>query len=305
MNSQREVVYKKRKHALFGDRLALDLTNMMYDLSEEVIVTNQEIKDYENFKLDVIRYFATDTAIDENEFLNRQPAQLADQLFNEIRESYKRKTEKMAAVAFPVLNQLYQTKGDTITNVAIPFSDGKKTLNVVSNLEKDIQSGGKEIIRSFEKNISLGIIDEAWKEHLREMDELKQSVQNAVFEQKDPLLIYKLEAYELFKRMVADINKEVTAFLFKANVPFRENAEVKAAREPERTDMSRMKVGRDNDNPLVNPGGSPSGGNGHRQTEQEPERKLEPIRVEKKVGRNEPCPCGSGQKYKNCHGKDE
>ncbi|MDX2000853.1 MAG: preprotein translocase subunit SecA [Chitinophagales bacterium] len=305
MNSQREVIYTRRRHALFGERLSVDINNMVYSLCEEVIASNQEIRDFEGFKLDVIRNFSADTQISEQEFLSQPASTLVDTLFDEVQDAYHRKVENIVKASYPVMENLYQTRGANILNVMVPFSDGKKTLNVVSNLQKVMDTRGRELVLSFEKNVTLGIIDESWKEHLREMDELKQSVQNAVFEQKDPLLIYKLEAYNLFKVMVTGMNKEVVSFLFKGNVPFNnQQGEVREAREPQRTDMSRMKAAREDDNPLLNGGGAlPSQGNG--EYDEPEQRKLEPIRVEKKVGRNEPCPCGSGKKFKNCHGKDE
>ena len=305
MNSQRDVIYKRRRHALFGDRLQIDINNMFYDLCEEVINTNREARDFENFKLDVIRFFSTDTTITEDALYSSR--QLADQLFHEVKDSYKRKTDYIVRATMPVLKDLHDTRGETIENVVIPFADGKRTMNVVCNLQKVMDTGGKEIVLAFEQGITLGLIDDAWKEHLREMDELKNSVQSAVYEQKDPLLIYKLEAFNLFKDMVAQINKDVTAFLFKANVPFEDQKEVKAARQPEKTDMSRMKAGRDDNNALLNATMPPpqQGYDGQDDGEQQVRQKQEPVRVGEKVGRNEPCPCGSGKKFKNCHGKDE
>jgi preprotein translocase subunit SecA len=305
MNSQRDVIYNRRKHALFGDRLAMDISNMLYDLCEELITLNAEARDYDNFKLDVIRYFATNTAITEDELLaGKNPSALAEKLFEEVRHSYKRKGEQLSAVTMPVLADLYQTRGATIENVVIPFSDSKRTINVVSSLKKAVDTNGREVVLAFEKGVTLSFIDDTWKEHLREMDELKNSVQSAVYEQKDPLLIYKLEAFNLFKDMVASINRDITSFLYQANVPFEQQKEVRQARDVQRTDMSRMKTGRDESNSLLNPTG-PAVNADYEEVNGEPERKPEPIRVEKKVGRNEPCPCGSGKKYKNCHGKDE
>jgi preprotein translocase subunit SecA len=220
---------------------------------------------------------------------------------------YKRKSENLAKNVYPVIKDIYQTRGETIENIVIPITDGVKGIQVMANLKKAYESQGKEIINSVEKGITLSIIDDAWKEHLRQMDELKQSVQNAVYEQKDPLLIYKLEAFKLFRDMITEVNKEVISFLFKGTLPNQGNQQVDQARTPQRTDYSRMKTGRENMEGLTNP----QARNGNRQMEDgeeldnEAPKKLEPIRVGPKVGRNDPCPCGSGKKYKKCHGKGE
>jgi preprotein translocase subunit SecA len=179
----------------------------------------------------------------------------------------------------------------------VPFTDGKKSIQVVANLKKAYEGKGKEVVRAFEKGVTLAIIDESWKEHLREMDDLKQSVQGAVYEQKDPLLIYKFEAFNLFKKMIGEVNRDVISFLFKGALP---NQQVGQAQTPQRTDYSRMREGRgaEMSTPV-------NGGNGEQQAQQrEQQKKLEPVRVGPKIGRNDPCPCGSGKKYKNCHGKE-
>ncbi len=246
MNSQREVIYTKRRNALFGDRLSVDLNNMFYDLCEELVSKNQEDKSFENFKLDVIRFFATDTHISEQEFLSGKITDIVPKLYHEVKESYKRKSEHIIAEALPFIKHVYENNDKQFVNAMFPFTDGIKGINVVVNLQKAIESQGKEIVTAFEKNISLALIDEAWKEHLREMDELKQSVQSAVYEQKDPLLIYKFEAFNLFKSMVSNTNKEVCSFLFRGVIPIQKPEEVKQAKE-EQTDMKKLKTSRTDD----------------------------------------------------------
>ncbi|MEX2589974.1 MAG: preprotein translocase subunit SecA [Chitinophagales bacterium] len=298
MNAQREVVYKKRKHALFGERLSVDLNNMFFDLAEEVVANNHEVEDYENFKMDVIRNFSMETNIEEEEFLKGNINELTEKLYAQAQEFYKRKGEMLSKTAFPVLKNIYENRGEVIKRVVIPFTDGSKELNVPIVLDEVMENEGKNLMRAFEKSITLAIIDNAWKDHLRQMDELKQSVQSAVYEQKDPLLIYKLEAFNLFKALVARMNLEVSAFLFKGNIPVSDPDKVREARQ-QKTDMSKMKAGRDSNNALVG-GNSNAGGN---QPQQQEQKKPEPVRVGEKVGRNDPCPCGSGKKYKHCHGK--
>jgi preprotein translocase subunit SecA len=246
MNSQREVIYTKRRNALFGDRLSVDLNNMFYDLCEELVTKNQDDKSYENFKLDVIRFFATDTHISEQEFLSGKLTDIVPKLYHEVKESYKRKSEHIVTEALPFIKHVFENNDKQFTNAMFPFTDGTKGINVVVNLEKAIESQGKEIVTAFEKNISLALIDDAWKEHLREMDELKQSVQSAVYEQKDPLLIYKFEAFNLFKSMVSNTNKDVCSFLFRGVIPIQKPEEVKQAKE-EQTDMKKLKTSRTDD----------------------------------------------------------
>jgi preprotein translocase subunit SecA len=305
MNAQREVIYKKRRHALFGERLSYDLNNMVFDLCEELIVQHQETSDYEGFKLDVIRFLSTDTQLSAEDFKEKKSSELAHKLYEEVSEVYTRKMHHLAETVNPVIQDVFVNRGDTIENIVVPLTDGNRTTQVITNLKRASESGGREVVKSFERNVTLAFIDEAWKENLRQLDELKQSVQNAVYEQKDPLLIYKFEAFELFKKMVGEINREVISFLFKAGLPNQQGQQqVNQARAPERTDYSRMREGRgamaNTPPPNMNGNGN---GNGTDEHPEEP-KKLEPIRVGAKIGRNDPCPCGSGKKYKNCHGKE-
>ncbi|MCW3125363.1 MAG: secA, partial [Bacteroidetes bacterium] len=300
MNKQRQVVYGKRKHALFGERLALDIQNSFYDLADELINQYLDNKDYTNFQLEVIRYFSVDTAITEDQLAKGKPEDLTEQLFHEVMESYSRKKDFILSNAMPVLRGLYAERGDTISNVAIPFTDARRGVNIYVPLEEVVKNGGKDLMTYFEKNVALSLIDDAWKDHLRLMDDLKQEVQTAGYEQKDPLVIYKIESFNLFKSLISHINKEIASFLFKGMIPVSEPQKVKAA-EQEQTSFKGLKESRND------VGGSPSQGQVQQGQPQqaEPVKKLEPIRVGDKIGRNDPCPCGSGKKYKNCHGKDE
>lgn len=219
MNAQREVVYKRRRNALYGERLELDIWNMIYDISEDVVVSYKNINDYENFQLHVLRVFGIEAAITEDEFRGTQANQLAERLYNQALKHYIEKNKKIGEQAYPIISDIHQNRGPMIENVAVPFTDGKRQLAAVANLTKAYESHGAELIRAMEKIITLGTIDQAWTEHLREMDNLKQSVQNAVYEQKDPLLIYKFESFELFKRMIGKVNEQTIQFLFHAYIP--------------------------------------------------------------------------------------
>ena len=289
MNSQREVIYKKRRHALLGERIGVDIANNMYDVCETLVEEHKDANDLESFRMDVLKYFAVDFDIKEEDFQKTSANNLTERLYKEVRDTFSRKTETIAKQAFPVIKNVFEQRGEMFKNIVVPFTDGKRAYNVVANLEKTYKSEGEELIRAYEKSIMLAHIDDAWKEHLREMDDLKQSVQNATYEQKDPLLIYKFESFNLFKSMVDKINKNVVSTLMKGQIPFEAPEEVKQAEE-KRTDLSKMRTGR-SDAPAA-------------QTNQAP-RKTEPVKVGPKVGRNDPCPCGSGKKYKNCHGKGE
>lgn len=290
MNSQREVIYKRRRHALFGDRLEVDIMNNMYD-SVEDLVAQYHGDQFDEFNFELIRLASIESPITEEEFISKKAEEVTDVVFKALLDAYNRKLETIAKQAYPVIKNVYETKKETYKNIVVPFTDGKLTYQIVTNLEKAYNNQGKEVVRSFEKQIMLNTIDTAWKEQLREMDDLRQSVQNAAYEQKDPLLIYKLEAFDLFKVAVSKINQKVVSILAKGHIPISDPNEVREAEARKRTDMSRMQTGRAG---LEAPG----------QKKEEP-KKAQPIRTEKKVGRNDPCPCGSGKKYKNCHGKGE
>ena len=284
MNAQREVIYRKRRNALYGDRLAVDIANMLYDVCDHIVNEYQETRDYEGFSFELIKTFGVESPISEEEFLDGKSDKIVEKLYQLALVQYKEKAQLVAQTAYPVIKDVYENAAARYENIAIPITDGIKAMQVLANLKKSFESSGREISLAIEKGITLGIIDDAWKEHLREMDDLKQSVQNATYEQKDPLLIYKFESFELFKRMLQKVNKDIVSFLLKARIPIQNPDQVKEAHAPRRTDMSKLTTGR-SDIP---------GGDG--------QRRAEPVRVEKKVGRNEPCPCGSGKKFKNCHG---
>ena len=240
MNSQREVIYKKRRHALHGDRLAVDISNMIFDVGEQLTNEYQQAKDYEGFKFELIRTLAVESPFNEEDFYDMRTDEMADKLYDKVYGNYREKSRLIAEHAYPVIRDVFENQPQ-YENIAIPITDGKKTMNVITHLKRAYENGGKEIILSIEKGITLAMIDEAWKDHLREMDELKQSVQNAAYEQKDPLLIYKFEAFELFKKMVQRINHEVSSFLIKGRLPIQDPAAVREAKAPRGIDRSRMK----------------------------------------------------------------
>jgi len=302
MNKQRNVVYKKRNHALFGDRLALDLDNAFYSVAEGMMGSYRDAEDFEGFKVAVILNFGVDTSITEEEFLKDGMEQLVEKLYGEGTLNYERKMAEVQKDAVPVFKNILLNQGRHIENVVVPFTDGKKVINVLANLQKTLDTQGRELMNAVERQITLSIIDDAWKEHLRAMDDLKQSVQTAYLEQKDPLVIYKMEAFELFRAMDSNMNKDIVSFLCHCSIPVEQQTPIREGHE-KKTDMSKMKVRKDE---LVTAGAATGpvmegGGDYYDPSENV---KQEPIKVGPKVGRNDPCPCGSGKKYKQCHGKD-
>ena len=294
MNKQRTVIYTKRSHALFGERLALDLDNAFYSVASGLISSFKEQNDLEGFKLAVIVNFGTETKITADELNRSSDQELADQLYSEVIANYQRRKDELAAHALPVFKNIRLKQGNHIENVIVPFTDGKKMLNVLANMEKTLSSSGAELVNALERHVTLSLIDDAWKEHLRAMDDLKQSVQTATYEQKDPLVIYKVEAFNLFKQMDDEVNRDVVSFLSHATIPIENDGQVKEGRQ-QKTDLSRMRTQKDE-----------LDGAGHDDNYIDPSTpvKQEPIKVGPKIGRNDPCPCGSGKKYKACHGKD-
>ena len=293
MNSQRTVIYAKRRNALFGDRLDVDMNNMIFDVAEDIVTEYKESSNYEGFKLEVIKNFSVDTEISEQDFNGKKIHDLTDRLFEEVTNFYTRKSDAIVTQAMPVLKQVFEDRGDVIEQIVVPFTDGIRQIQVPVELKKAIDNNGREITKAFEKTIILALIDDSWKEHLREMDELKQSVQNAVYEQKDPLIIYKMEAFNLFKGMLSIVNKEVVSFLFKGGIPMQQEPEqVREAVAPKpqpKLQTTKQEYGDQHaDLDLVGDTREP--------------QPLQPIRKEATIGRNEPCPCGSGKKFKNCHG---
>jgi preprotein translocase subunit SecA len=231
MNAQREVVYKRRRHALHGERLKVDIANMMYDTCELVVEQNKLAGDFKNYEFELIRYFSISAPISETEFGKLTDREITGKTYKAVLEHYNDKIARNAAEALPIIKNVYENNNGQYLRIIVPFTDGIKTLNVVTDLEKAYTSQGKTLVTDFEKNITLAIVDEAWKKHLRKMDELKQSVQLAVHEQKDPLLIYKFEAFNLFKKMIDDVNKEVISFLFKGNLPSQNPSDIHEAKQ--------------------------------------------------------------------------
>ena len=288
MNSQREVIYNKRRNALYGERIDVDVMNMIGDCCE-VLADKSENMEYEEFKIEVMKSLSIDLSFDADFYKNSSREKIADAIGAQIKEEYTRRSDDMVAKTWPVIKAVCEKQGAQFENIAVPVGDGTKILRVLVNLKKAYESQGRELVRAVSKTITLVMIDEAWKEHLRDMDDLKQSVQNATYEQKDPLLVYKFESFNLFKTVIEKISREVVKFLLRAHIPMRENAP-QDVRESERRrmDMSNMHTSRTD---MVTNAGEP--------------KSRAPIRIEKKVGRNDPCPCGSGKKYKHCHGRLE
>ncbi len=304
MNKQRTVIYGKRNHALFGERLALDLDNAFFSVAEGIINSFKEINDHEEFKLAVIMNFGIDTTITGEELQKEDMNELVNKLYYEAKDHYNAKNKAMSEQTLPVLKNIRKEQGAHIVNVAVPFTDGKKAMQAIANLNQTIETNGAELTNALERNITLALIDDAWKEHLRAMDDLRQSVQTAGYEQKDPLVIYKIEAFNAFKQMDDQVNKDIVSFLAHCHIPAEQNHETRITEERRRrTDMSKMRQRKaefagaaagpeylSQENDYIDPSENV---------------KQEPVKVGPKVGRNDPCPCGSGKKYKHCHGKAE
>ncbi|MCL1973688.1 MAG: preprotein translocase subunit SecA [Bacteroidetes bacterium] len=287
MNSQREVVYTRRRNALYGERIEVDVQNMMGDVGEALIEANHGVVDYGEFSYEVIRQLSIEPGFDAQTYKDLHAEELVDALVAHIKEVYERRAGTIAQQAWPIMKQIYETQSATFENIAVPVSDGRKIYQIVVNLKKSYESQGKELNRTVCKTITLATIDEYWKEHLREMDDLRQSVQNATYEQKDPLLIYKFESFQLFKTMLEKVARDVLSFLMKSHIPLRgDPSKVGQAEQRRRTDLSNTQTSRSD---LMTSGSEP--------------KSQAPVHVEKQVGRNDPCPCGSGKKYKMCHGR--
>lgn len=295
MNSQRTVIYTKRKNALFGERLDVDLNNTIYDVVEDVVLEAKEDNSYDEFQIEVIRVFAINPEITQEEFASESAPNLVDKLFDQVINYYHRKAVNIAEQTLPVLTNVLAERGGMIENIIVPFTDGIRGIQVATNLQKAVESKGKDVFKSFEKGIVLALIDEAWKEHLREMDDLKQSVQNARYEQKDPIIIYKMEAYNLFKTMLAGMNKDIVSFLFKGEIPGQQQ-------EPQNIQAARPEAPKVKVKETKEELSSPTGVSEEDLNTQEAQV-TQPIRKDQAIGRNDECPCGSGLKYKNCHGK--
>lgn len=287
MNNQRTVIYNKRRNALYGDRLPIDISNTFYDTCEVIYNDARQNRDFEGLKLDIIRTFAVDLPFEEDEMFGVKRDVAIDKLYHLTYDNFKARMIRICQLAYPFIKNVHDNT--QYLNIAFPITDGKKTLNVVVPVQKAYETEGREMENSIQKGITLAIIDDYWKEHLRELDDLRTSVQNASYEQKDPLLIYKFESFNLFEKMLLDINRDISSFLSRASLPIQQESEVHEARLPQ-SDSRHLRTSRSDNQ--QRPG----------QNTQE-RQKPQPVHVEKKVGRNDPCPCGSGKKYKNCHGR--
>ena len=323
MNSQRTVIYTRRRHALMGERIGLDVLNTIYDTA--VAITDQCENDFESFKMEIFKTFAMESPISLEEFKELKHNQLTDKLFEEALKTFKRRMERIAQVAHPVIKQVYENQGAMYENIMIPITDGKRMYNISCNLKEAYETESKVITKSFQKSIILHMIDEAWKEHLREMDELRHSVQNASYENKDPLLIYKLESYNLFKNMVDAMNRKTVAVLMRGQIPVRrepteEERQAMAARQEALAKQAAEAIAQERARIQEQAQKKAQQAQQAQQAVEVKEAETEPreltneenadetahpdaVRAEKRVGRNDLCPCGSGKKYKNCHGQ--
>ena len=290
MNAQRKVIYARRRHALMGERIGMDIVNMVYDAVAMLVENFAATSDVEQLRTDLLRWFAIDMKV-EGDLTRQKTENLTNQLFDMVMDAYRRKVERIAEIAYPVIKNVYETQGSQYKNIIIPFTDGKLMYNIPVNLEEAYNTQAKAAVKAFQKAILLHTIDDAWKEHLRELDELRQSVQNASYEQKDPLLIYKLESYNLFKNMIETINYKAITVLMRAQIPVREGDAVREAAPEKRQDYSKYQSQKTD---IMQAG----------QQDTRERQKQQPVHAEKTVGRNEPCPCGSGKKYKQCCGKN-
>ncbi|MGN6566995.1 MAG: preprotein translocase subunit SecA [Flavipsychrobacter sp.] len=300
MNAQRDVIYKRRNHALFGDRLSIDLDNAMYDVCVDLAQQFDQSRDLEAYKLEVIKHLAIEPEVEADTFAKADMAAIGDQLYHQVKDFYTRKMTALREHMMPTLNQILAENGDRVDNIVIPFTDGIRMLQLYTNLKEAVAEDARPVIQTLEKTITLGMIDESWKDHLRAMDDLRHSVQMASYEQKDPLLIYKFEAFNLFKQMLLEINRNIVSFLLRAGIPIQE-APPQAARRPQPpTDMSHLQLNKSE----IDAAGQDYAADEHDIYDgPETQVKRTPVQAGPKIGRNDLCPCGSGKKYKNCHGK--
>ncbi len=295
MNSQRTVVYKKRRHALFGERLDVDILNMIYDMGETLVNEHQPNgrEGYEDFRLDLIKAFSLDAPVTEVEFAEMPVDKITDKVYHASIDNFTRKAQTISRQALPVIKNVYETKSHIYTNIVVPITDGQRLFNIVTNLEKAYKTEGQELVKSYEKQVILATIDEHWKENLRELDELRTSVQNASYEQKDPLLIYKLESFNLFKAMMDRVNRGVVSTLMKGQIPISDPEQVREAPVAPRRPVDRSQLREE----------KVDASTGSSDKSREERKVTQPVHHGPKVGRNDPCPCGSGKKFKQCHGK--
>ena len=299
MNQQRNLIYAKRRHALMGERIGVDITNMIYETAENILNDAKSANDYEGLKFDVMQVFAIEMPFDEEAFNRGRRAELSEQLAEAALESFKRRMDKLTQMADPQIQYIYETKGQMYENILMPLTDGKKVYNIAVNLKAAAESHCKEVVKEFEKRMLLYVIDDEWKEHLRQLDDLKQSVQNASYEQKDPLLIYKLESFNIFKAMLDNLNRRAISILLRGQIHVTEPDHVQQAQQQRRMDYSRYRTQKD----AVQQAAQASGAAAAAGRDTRENARPEPIHVDKKPRPNDPCPCGSGKKYKQCHGK--
>jgi len=296
MNAQRDVVYKRRKNALNGDKISIDIANMIYEVAESIVSEFHVLKDFEGFTFECIKNFGIESPFTEQEFRSGREDDLIQKLFEAGEQHYRKKSAEIAEMVFPVVKDVYTNPNNNFENIVTPFTDGVRGIQVMANLKKSFDTNGRELVSVFEKTVILAMIDDSWKEHLREMDDLKQSVQNASIEQKDPLVVYKLESFNLFKEMIAKTSKDIISFLMKGGLPIEENNNERP--KLQKAQFTQEQVQQRPKEKLVE-----SRSEEEAQEQQEIQKpKQQPIRVEQKIGRNDPCPCGSGKKYKSCHG---
>jgi preprotein translocase subunit SecA len=281
MNSQREVIYKRRRNALFGERLELDILTMLFDTCEDIVINAKNANDYDSLRLNALSTLAIDYEISKDEFEKVDQNRLTDGLYQKALENYHRKNRNVAEKALPIVQEIYKTRGATVENILVPFTDGTKQIGVAANLAKCVETNNAELVKSMEKMITLAIIDQQWKEHLRDMDDLKQSVQNAVYEQKDPLLIYKFEGFELFKRFIAKVNEDTISFLMKADIPVQQPEQVQEARAQKA--RARLQEQKEESKSLLSGGGQPQ----QPQANRPPQEKVMPIKSQKVANRND------------------
>jgi preprotein translocase subunit SecA len=303
MNAQRKAIYKKRRNALFGDRLDLDIDNMFYDMCESTVFAHTK-SDFESFELDLIRLIGIDSPVDENEYKTIDQQSLVEKVYTAMSEQYERKNSKIIVKALPQIKHVHETMADRYKNIVFPLTDGRRVMQLVVNLEEAYKTEGKGIVTSLEKNVILGMIDNEWKEHLREMDDLRSAVNNAQYEQKDPLLVYKLESFELFKAMLGRLNGEATELLMTMDIAVEQEIQ---STNKEAT-QNHYEKAKENVSPSSSSTTPPrfQGSEGYDSAIENSGRQVEkqqPVTVDPKVGRNDACPCGSGKKFKQCHGK--
>ena len=299
MNQQRNLIYAKRRHALMGERIGVDITNMIYEIAENLMADAHAARDYEGLRFDAMQTFAIEPPFDEDEFSRTKVTVLSEKLAEAALDSFKRRMDKLMNVADPVIQQVFETKGQMYENILVPITDGKRVYNISVNLKAAAETHCKEVVKEFEKRMLLYVIDDEWKEHLRQLDDLKQSVQNASYEQKDPLLIYKLESFGIFKSMLDALNRRAIAILLRGQIHTQEPDRVQQAQQQRRQDYSRYRTQKD----AVQAAAQASGAAAAAGRDTREQQHQGPIIADKKPRPNDPCPCGSGKKYKQCHGK--